>query len=137
MIKNKIELMLSFYYNDHDANYFMSLEFLIEEMRKGETFESARNIALKKSQDHFEDMTRQMLELEEEEYSESEIKFAIEEAKYSYSFMWIFNEMTDIYEKYGDEGLYQLFFIQYQAIKNERMGIEDDEDYWIWAVKKH
>ena len=128
MIKNKIELMLRFYYNDHDANYFMSLEFLIEEIRKGEAFESARDIALKKAQDHFENMTRQMLENEEEDYSESEIKFAIEEAKYSHSFMWIFNEMTDVYKKYGDEGLYQLFFIQYQAMKNERCGIDEDEE---------
>ncbi|EBX6544104.1 hypothetical protein DS229_24635 [Salmonella enterica subsp. enterica serovar Larochelle] len=130
MIKNKIELMLRFYYNDHDAKYFTALEFLIEEIRRGEAFESARNIALKKAQDHFEDMTRQMLELEDEDYSESEIKFAIEEAKNSYPFLWVFNEMTAVYETYGDEGLYQLFFVKYQAMRDERYGLdEDDEDY--------
>ncbi|EEV8377669.1 hypothetical protein EHV86_005156, partial [Escherichia coli] len=116
--------------NDHDGNYILALEFLLDQLKDGVSFKIAKERAFKESKDCLENTIRQMLELEEEKYSESEIKFAIEEAQNDFSFLWVFDEMTSIYDQYGFSGLYELFFIKYKAMKNERLERkENDEDY--------
>ncbi|HBZ5269973.1 TPA: hypothetical protein MJ872_005683 [Klebsiella pneumoniae] len=129
-IKHKIDTLQMFYYNDHDGNYILALEFLLDQLKDGVSFKIAKERAFKESKDCLENTIRQMLELEEEKYSESEIKFAIEEAQNDFSFLWVFYEMTSIYDQYGFSGLYELFFIKYKAMKNERLERkENDEDY--------
>lgn len=129
-IKNKIDVVQMFYYNDHDGNYIIALEFLLDQLKEGVSFKIAKERAFKEAKDRLENTIRQMLELEEEKYSESEIKFAIEDAQNDFSFLWVFDEMTSIYDQYGFSGLYELFFIKYKAMKKERLERnENDEDY--------
>lgn len=129
-IKHKIDALQMFYYNDHDGNYILDLEFLLDQIKEGVSFKMAKERAFKEAKDRLENTIRQVLELEEEKYSESEIKFAIEEAQNDFSFLWVFDEMASIYDQYGFSGLYELFFIKYKAMKNERLERnENDEDY--------
>lgn len=128
MIREKVDLMQRFYYNDYDGNYLMSLEFLIEGLRLNLSFEEAKEITIGNAQHHLKNMVEQMLDLEPEKYSESEIRMAVEDAKNNPAFLWIFDEMTTIYENFGDAGLYELFFFKYQEMKKERLANQDDDD---------
>lgn len=130
MIERSIKVMMGNYYNDHDGFYLTSLEFLIDKLREENTFKNS----LEKTRLFSEDLLgRFITEIASNVGAESEeINLEIEKAKKSYEFNWIFDEITGIYNEYGQDGLFQLFFVKYKAMKNERIGFnnndEDEED---------
>ena len=98
-IKHKIDALQMFYYNDHNSNYILALEFLLDQLKEGVSFKIAKERAFKEAKDRLENTIRQTLELEEEKYSESEIKFSIEEAQTAFRFSSLYPAILCIFRK--------------------------------------